>query len=531
MALFNKPSKEDIERDRILSQEFATLRYTSFVEAIKGEASIGSNDFKVTTAVFPEGHEIVFLTMEGKIFLARDAARPVNLSTFLFWSDLPQETKSTILMLAHDIPLNEHILSTVAEKTPEALPAIRGAINDATAEAVSYAVKNFDSYISIETEVALKVPRAMKILGGYGIPFDKIESTVAELDKDREDIERVLKLTGRDYSEVTISLLQEGVEDDTYEGRFLIAAAEVDCTLQDAWDQSAGFSWQAILEKLQELVGKEIIEIKFPVVNTALPADFEVVMSYEKLFRITKHIGKELVPLVEKIFVVSSDLDTAIALAEENDQLEERVLEIENNLIRTLRQEEYESFEGLSPIAQDSVRVLILDRQQTNTKREQILSKLKELLIVDTDTPIENEFKRVLNNKLDGIAAATDLIPRVEHEEDASHFAEVDEPVEFNYRDGHIVEINGEVTVQEIPHGAEVDEHILEPVFDPAATFDTHPLPYESNFDLGPAVAPDLEALSEHLDKLKAQAQVFREYARLMNGPRALEAAPFKADS
>lgn len=525
MALFQKRSREEIERDRILNQEFATLRYKSFAEAIKGEASVGSNDFKVTTIVFPEEREIVVLTMEGKIFLARDTARPVDLATFLFWSDLPAETKSAILMLAHDVPLNEHILGAVAEKTPEALPAIRGAINDATAEAVSYALKNFDSYLSIDTNVALKAPRAMKILGGYGIPFDRIESLVKQTDDERAQAEAALRLADKNYSEVLLNLKKESFVDDTYEGRFLLAAAEVDCSLQDAWDQSAGFSWVAILEKLQELVANEIVELKFPQVRAALPDNFEVVMSYEKLFRVTKGMNAELEPLVAQVFVVSSDLETALRLAEENAILENRVREIEDHLIKVLLTEEYETFEDLSPITQDAVRVLVLDRQQNNAKRAAVLHKLQALVLVESELPVEQEFKKVLNAKLSGIEGATDVVPRIEHEPTTSSFEQIDEPVEFNYRDGLIVHIDGEPIVQEIHEDAEVDDIHAELTFDPAIAFDTHPAPtYGSKFDLGHYQEVDIRQLNDHLERMKAETAFFTQLSKFAQGAKAIEA-------
>lgn len=443
-----RKNTQDIERDRILAPELSTIRYKTFMEAIHGEASVGSQDYKVITFNFSEDRSIVFLTMRGKIFLARDNARPVELHNFLYWSDLPEEVKSQVQLLSHDSPLNEHVLSIVSDRASAATSVLRGAIRDSTEEAIVYVTENFDSYVSIETEVASKPPAAVKLLSNQGFPFEKLEKIADDVVKTRENLKRMLGISDFPSSNVTLHL-SKTVADDTYEARFIMGAADVDCTLEDMWDQSAGFNWQSILEKLLELVTNEAIVLGIPKDFEELPSDFVVSMSYEKLFKLTKHISEDLTDLTKRVFVVSADLDMALRIVEDNHELEEKLTEIEDFLISTVVKEKYNHFGDLDDEAQANVRVLVLERREVNAKRAALLEKLYGLIVDDTTSTVDDELRKLIAAKMRGISGATDVIPFATDESFESDFDIPAEPPIFNFRDGEIIVVNGESKVRE----------------------------------------------------------------------------------
>lgn len=509
MALFGKNS-QSVERDRMLNQEFVTIRYTSLLEAFHGESSTGSQDYKVITFTFPEDRKIVFLTMRGKVFLARDSARPVNLKNFLYWSDLSEEIKSSILVLTQDAPLNEHVLAIVADRVPKALSVLRGVINDFTTEAIIYVAKHFDDYVSIETDVAGKAPAAMKLLGNQGISFERIEKIVSNADFARENLEKMLGISGVSSEKVALSIVDQEKTDDTYEGRFVFGAAEADCTLEETWEQSSGFSWQSVLEKLQELVSKELVAVKVQENFEELPSDFEVKMSYEKFFRLTKNLQGDLKPLVEKVFVVSADLDLALRLTEDNRILEERVLEVEDNLIRSLVKEKYADFDDLPEEIQASVRVLILDRQEANDKREEILKRLQNLIVTDTHSAVDDQLYSSLDLKLAGVRDATYEVPAIDvAEEIDTNFSIPEEEIDFNFRDARIVDHDGESVVEEFEPGEDADENLESPMesFTSLAFEEKPRILRNSRFDL----ETDLDELNEHLKRMAVKTLELRK--------------------
>jgi len=492
MALFNK-NKEDSERDRILGQEIKNIRYVSLTEALEGEISINSKDAKITYFTFPNERVFTVISASGQVLLARDSERPVDLTSYLYWSDLSETSKSNVLVLASGNPLNEGIIGVVNSRVPEATPTLKKAIYDTTLEALKVIFDEFGTYETIDTEI-YKNNEVVKLLSNQGFDLDTVETTVIAAQNRAEELERLLGIAvGYSYAKLSETQLSPG-ELITPEDKLVYAAANADATIEDTLVIASGFRWVTVLQKIHDLVEAGIISIEIDAPFEALPDSFEILHPYEKLFRLTHELSSELEPLVERVFDISGDRELALKLAQDNATLELRVLEVEDMLIRKLKGEVYDDFQDLDAEIQDSVRVLILDRESANEKRTAILTRLKALTLDDTETIADDQLRELIGLKLVGIEVATNKLPHFEPDLSNNHFDVPDEEPSFNFNDARLIQNSeGEFQVEEIEthEGLDEDEDALA----------IHELVHLVNSEAEPVVPNelDLDQLDSHL--------------------------------
>ncbi len=491
MALFNK-NKENSERDRILGQEIKNVRYVSLTEALEGEISINSKDAKITYFTFPNERVFTVISAAGQILLARDSERPVDLSSFLYWSDLSEASKSTVLMLSGGNPLNEGIIAAVNAKAPEAIPTLKKAIYDTTLEALKVIFDEFDTYELIDTEL-YKSNEVVKTLSNQGFDLSTVETTIVSSQNRVEELERLLGVTvGYNFAKLREASVPN-FELVTPEEKLAYAAANADATLNDTIEISSGFRWVNILQRVHELVEAGIINVEIDAPFEALPDSFEVLHPYEKLFRLTHELTSDLEPLVLKVFDLSGDLELVTKLAQDNSTLEARVLEVEDMLIRELKGEIYEDFDDLEHDVQGSVRVLLLDRESANEKRASILKRIKDLTLDDSETIADDQLRELIGLKLIGIEQATNQLLYFDADLSETNFEVPEEQPSFKFNDARLVKTaEDEFQVEEIEH---TGEELVE-----EDTLAIHELVTLVNSEaVVPAVELDLDELDRHL--------------------------------
>lgn len=459
MGLFQKEKKIS-DREKLLGQELSNARYNSLPSALIGELSIGSLDSKITKISFPNEREIVVLSNAGKIILARDSARPVNLSAFLYWTDLSAADKSTVLLLANDSPLNENLLGPIALKAPDTLNVIRKAILDSTFEALLYAHREFDSYTAIHTDL-YRNPDVIKQLDPQGIDAQELESLLRRTVLREEELQKILGIAGIPAHELK---LERGLGSDAgevyvLEKRFVIAAAEAEANLADTYEISSGFRWVSVLQRLYELIEDKTVRIEITSAVEALPSEIVIQRPHEKIFHLTLDVESSLEALVDSVFEFSGDLELARKLASDNGILEERIFEIEDWIIRELATEDYDDFDDLPEDFQISLRGLLLERREINGKRVEMLQRLSSLIIEDAHSTEDDQLRERIASKLKAIALAVDNLPSSHEEVAESDFHLAEEKPEFNFNDGRIVQDDsGSLQVQHLEHGEGIEE-------------------------------------------------------------------------
>lgn len=505
MALFKK-EKRISDRERLLGQELKHSRYSNLADALINEVSLGSQDSKFTRVTLPDEREIIILTADGQIILARDSHRPVILSDFLYWTDLSASAKSTLLLLANDTPLNENLLSAIALKEPDALPVIHKAILDSTHEALLYLHRNFESYESIDTDL-FRNPDVVKQLSPQGIDLLEVAQIVESNDFREDELRRILAIA--DVAPEDLQLVRDSQEKSgTYlpEKRFVLAAAEAEANLADTYAIASGFRWVNVLQRLHELVEEDLVNVKITVVSDALPDEIVIQRPHEVIFHLTLDVDEPLDDLVESVFSFSGDIDLAKSLSEKNTILEERIFEIEDWIIRELATEEYEDFDDLPEDFQISLRGLIMERREINEKRQQFLERLASLIIDDVQSTEDELLREKIDLKLRGISLATDKLPASHESVENSGFHLAEDKPEFNFNDGRIVQAgDGESAVE---HLEEISEEEFTKEEEQVDLEEMIKLALEENPLSAPETrevksAPvDLDLLDEHIARL-----------------------------
>jgi len=457
MGLFDRKSSKSKDKERLLGAKLADVRYTSLQELLIGEASLNSDDAKLVTIHFDDERTVKVWVAEDKVIGAVDSAHTVSFREFLYWIDAPAVVKSELITKVRELAPTTLPLAVGLPSVQENVALkdlLRSHVTVSGVEALLEAAKLIANYRSVETSI-FKTQSVVAELTPYGISLTALDEKLSGVRKLEHEASQVLGITEYERYEVLLGLGKKAGSPDSPEEKFILAAANAGSNLDEALELGDGFSKLELLRALRRLVDLGEVELSYTVEDDLeLPELLSVpVKPYERVFTPTA-IGDSLLPAVEKLFANSDWRESALALATDNEKLEDRVNAIEDQLIKELADEEFVAFAELPGDVQASVRLLLKEREAHNGKREAILKRLQEDVLV-----AENEVSPLIAEKLAGIAQAgihfdfSDVTP-------GTHDFELDEQeLEFNAKDAVIgTDANGDPFIRDLAEGEEVEE-------------------------------------------------------------------------
>lgn len=459
MGLFDRKSSKSKDKERLLGAKLADVRYTSVQELLIGEASLNSDDAKLVTIHFDDERTIKVWVADDKVVGAVDSAHIVSLREFLYWIDAPATVKSDLITKVRELspttlPLALELLS--AQGAPSLNELLRSHVTVSGTEALLEASKLIATYRSVDTSI-FKTKAVVNELARYGIALTALDENLTAVRKLEHDALQVLGVAEYERYEVLLGLGAKASSPESSEDKFILAAANAGSNLDEALELGDGFSKLELLRSLRRLVDTGEVELSYTVEDALeLPELLSVpVKPYERVFTPTV-IGDSLLPLVEKLFANSDWRESALALTNDNEKLEDRVNAIEDQLIKELADEEFAAFSELPGDVQASIRLLLKEREAHNAKREAILERLRENVVVE-----ENEVSPLIAAKLAGIGQAG-IHFDFSDVSTGNHDFELDEQeLEFNAKDAVIgTDANGDPFIRDLAEGEDIEAEV-----------------------------------------------------------------------
>lgn len=448
MGFFDRFSSKDKAKERFLGAKLSESRYSSLEELVIGEVGLNSADSKLITITFSDEKDIKIWVTEDKIIAASFSERPIELREFLYWFEASEGTKS--VLISEIGILTPDALPSVSSLAPQVFDTIVSYIADYMNESLKWANENFDSYLTVDTEI-FKLPRVIGALTPRGIRTGELTSSLFAIAEQEEQTAKLIGIAGVDRSKVLFAI-NNLTTPVTPEEKVIVSAAQSASNLEETIELANGFSTSKLLNTAFQLAENDVIDISIASDATwELPELSEMPLKpYENIF-IPTSLGEDITELSEQVFAQSSWLDSIRAMVSDNNALERRIAEIEEKLIKLLAEESFAEFADLPEDAQSSIRLLLNEREAHSEKRHELLSSIKSQILVQ-QYEIDEKLDGLIDTKLEGIEEAAVKIELVTPAFEIENDFDLDEHApEFNFNDG-VIETNddGETFIREI---------------------------------------------------------------------------------